>query len=175
MRRLTVESFPDLFEHTAFRLETRPSYLVDYEQPSVANFLAGEPRPVTEIPQYAAWLALVRGIVSQGRHVVRVRVFEEPPTDYQRWVQWAGRWNVEAGEHIRYMPRSRAAAVGLPLVDWWLFDSDLLALTHVDEDGRPVRNEIIDDPGIVARYSEWRDLAVRHSTPDQPGQRLSAA
>lgn len=167
--RLTADDFNRLFryfERTAFRLEVQPVYLVGYEQPSLAAYLAGRPEPLTAVPQYQEWLDRIRETTSQGRRVERVRVMEEPPTDYQRWEAWAGQWNVAAGEVIHYMPRSRAEAVGLPLeADWWLFDSQRLALMRFAPDGTPLGGEIISDPEMVAQHLVWQRIAVQHSDP----------
>ena len=57
--KLTADDFNRLFryfKHTAFRMEVQPVYAVTEERESVEEFLAGEPRPVTEFPFYAAWL-----------------------------------------------------------------------------------------------------------------------
>lgn len=167
--RLTAEDFNHLFRyfrHEAFRLEAQPAYLVDVEREPVEDFLRGKPRPATEFPYYVAWLNQIREVTERGRRVARVRVLEEPPTDYQRWEAWVGQYNIEAGEDIRYIARSKAAAAGLPVVDdWWLFDSERLALMRFAADGTPLGGEIIDDQAIVAQHCTWRDLAVHHSTP----------
>jgi hypothetical protein len=102
-------------------------------------------------------------------------VFEDPPTEYQRWERWAGKWNIAAGEHIRYMTRRRALAVGLPLEDWWLLDSARVVRTKFDERGLPLDSEIVEDPATVTQHCARWDLAVRHSTPDQSDQGLTAA
>lgn len=168
-QRLTADDFNQLwryFRHEAFRLECQPVYLVDVEREPFAEFLRGEPRPAPEIPYYAAWLDQIHAVTSQGRRVARVRILEEPPTDYQRWEIWAGQYNIAAGEDIRYLNRSQAVEVGLPVAaDWWLFDSERLALMRFSPDGTPLGGEIIDDPEVVAQHCTWRDLAVSHSAP----------
>ena len=170
--RLTGEDFNNLFRYftdTAFRLEVQPVYTVSDERESFDEFLAGEPRPVTEFDFYAAWLDKIRAVTSQGRKVRRVRVLEEPPTDYQRWEMWSGQYNIAAGEGIRYITRSRALQVGLPVVDdWWLFDSRHLAVMRFGEHGEPLGGDIISDPSVVAQHCGWWDLAVQHSDPAQP-------
>lgn len=172
--KLTGDDFNHLFRYftdTACRLEVQPAYAVTDERESVCEFLAGEPRPVTEFPFYAAWLDQIRAVTAQGRRVERVRVLEEPPTDYQRWEMWSGQYNIAAGEVIRYLPRSRALQIGLPVVDdWWLFDSQHVATMRFGPHGEPLGGEIISGPEIVARHRDWWDLAVRHSTLAQgPG------
>lgn len=176
-QRLTADDFNHLvryFRHEAFRLEVQPVYLVEEEQANFAQFLRGEPHPVTDIPFYAEWLNDIRKATSEGRRVSRVRVLEEPPTDYQRWEVWAGiNFNAPAGETLRYLSRSQAVDLGLPLdADWWLFDGQRLAQMRFDPDGRPLGGVIIEDPDVVAQHRAWRDLAVAHSTPD-PGCRTA--
>jgi hypothetical protein len=169
--RLSGEDFNNLFkyfQHTAFRLEVQPVYLVEDEQEQVAAFLAGSARPPTEFESYAAWLQQIRTLTAEGKRIGRVRVLTEPPTDYLRWEAWAGQWNITAGEDIRYIASSRANEIGLPLdYDWWLFDSLRLAVMKFDPDGRPLGGEIITDPAIVVKHGAWRDLAIHHSAPAQ--------
>ncbi len=171
--RLTADDFNHLFRYftdTAFRLEVQPVYTVTDEAESFREFLAGEPRPVTEFPFYAAWLDKIRAATSAGKRVERVRVLEEPPTDYQRWEMWSGQYNIAAGESIRYIPRSRALAVGLPVTDdWWLFDSQRLAVMRFSETNEPLGGEIITDPELVAQHCGWWELAVQHSVPATSG------
>jgi Family of unknown function (DUF6879) len=161
------------FEHTAFRLELQPVYLEPSEHDTVARFLAGEPEPPTEVEGLRAWFGQVADLTKQGKRIDRVRVHEDPPTDYQRWERWIGRWNTEAGETIRYITRHRAHEVGLlPAAgtrDWWLLDSSRLVVMTFDEEGHRIQNELITDPTIVVQACAWRDLAVHYSAPDQAG------
>lgn len=165
---LTKAEFADMFgdfTHTAFRLETRQKYTLSYEQESFEQFLAGQSPPPTEIDWWRPWLEHIAELTRQGKRVARVRVLAEPPTDYQRWGLWGGRWNTEAGEWIQYLPQSNAQQIELPVdSDWWLFDSTRLVIMHFDAPGNPTGNELITEPNIVAKHCEWRDLAVRHST-----------
>jgi hypothetical protein len=161
--------FNDLFRYftaTAFRLECQPVYAVTDEQESIREFLAGRPRPVTEYAFYATWLEKIGAATAVGKRVERVRVLEEPPTDYQRWEMWSGRYNIAAGESIRYLSRSRALAVRLPVTDdWWLFDSERLAVMRFSGSGEPLGGEIIADADVVAQHGVWWELAVQHSLP----------
>ena len=60
----------------------------------------------------------------------------EPPSDYQRWMMWAEPWHSAAGEHISYMPRSRAEDLRLPLAnDWWLLDDERLIVMRFTSEG----------------------------------------
>jgi hypothetical protein len=162
------------FEREAFRLETQPVYLVAEEQEDFALWLAGRGRPLNERPVFREWQDGIRKATTAGRTIRRVRILEEPPTDYQRFEMWAGQWNAAAGEVIHYLARSRAAAIGLPdAVDWWLFDSATLAIMQFDPDGRPLGGDIVRDPVIVAQHRAWRDLAIQHAA--QPAEWQPAA
>lgn len=167
--RLTGDDFNSLFRYftrTAFRLETQPIYTVAEEQPSVQRFLAGDLHTVDEYPPMAAWLDQIRTLTRAGKRVQRVRILDEPPTDYQRWEMWSTQFATAAGEHIGYLPRSRARSLGLPDThDWWLFDDQRLACMRFDPRGVPLGGEITDDPEIIAQHRTWQDLAIRHAIP----------
>lgn len=170
---LTDDEFAEqlrTFDHTAFRLELQLAYAEPSEHDTVAKFLAGDPEPPTEVPGLAAWFKQVTELTQQGKQIERVRVHEDPPTDYQRWERWIGRWNVEAGETIRYLTRARAHEIGLlPAagnVDWWLLDSSRLIMVRFDEVGHRISNELVTDPATVVQACAWRDLAVHHAAPD---------
>jgi hypothetical protein len=161
---ITEEEFGVLlrsFRRSAFRLETLDAYALESERADFELFLAGRPGA----PPWQDWLDQVAAQTAEGKTVTRVRVLAEPPTDYQRWMLWAGPWYARAREEILCMPRSRAAVLRLPLeVDWWLLDDERLILMYFTNAGEIVGKLLITEPGIVARYREWRDLAVRNAT-----------
>ena len=96
-----------------------------------------------------------------------MRLLDEPPTDYQRWEIWTGTFSAAAGEILRYLNRGTAQELGLPdTTDWWLFDSDRLALMRFDAEGRPLGGEVVTDPELVVQHRIWRDLALRHTPVD---------
>ena len=169
MAELSAVEFAELlrtFEHTAFRLELQPAYREEDESDAVPRFLAGTPDPPTESPGLRAWFAQVAEQTRQGKRIARVRVHEDPPTDYQRWERWIDPWNLEAGEAIRYLTRQRAHEIGLlPAAgdqDWWLLDSRRLIVMRFDDIGNRVHDELVTDPAIVVQACAWRDLAVHH-------------
>ena len=176
MGRITEDEFGELlagFDRTAFRLETRDHYALDYETREYAAFLAGTPAPPPEVDWWRPWLDQIARLASEGKRVGRVRVLAEPPSDYQRWEIWAGPWHAEAGERIGYMPYSRAASIGLPLDhDWWLLDDTRVIVMRHTSAGENLEKILITDREIVARYCGWRDLAVSHATP---AARIAAA
>lgn len=151
------------YRHTAWRWENQPVYEIADERRNFEAFLTGHPEDPMGDPYIAPWMLQVAEQVQAGRHIARVRVIEEPPTDYQRWELWLDRWNTAAGERIDYLTRSQAAALGGPLfenADWWLFDDSHVMLMHFDEAGRRVRVELTGDTVDVLAARLWRTRAL---------------
>jgi hypothetical protein len=156
------------YEHTAFRLELQRSYAEPHEAPQFAAFLQGHPQPELDDPDLREWYGSVAEHTARGARMTRVRVQEDPPTDYQRFERHLDQWNIAAGEVMRYMTRQRAHEVGLlPAAgtdDWWLIDSARLIVLRYEGDGHRVANELVTDPEQVLQACKWRDIAVHHST-----------
>lgn len=146
---------------TAFRWEAQPAYALGYEAETFARFLAGSPVPPPELGWWRPWLDQITRMTAEGKQFSRVRVVDEPPSDYQRWMIWTGRWNIEAGERISYLPRSMARQLAIPMgYDWWLLDDERLIMMRYTESGEIAGKELITDAGVIARHLGWRDLAV---------------
>lgn len=166
---ISEDEFEELlrsFERSAFRLETQPFYALDYEREEFERFLAGSPRPPSEIGWWKQWLDQITALTRQGKSVSRVRVLSEPPTSYQRWMLWADPWYASASENIRFTPRSQAERIGLPLEhDWWLLDDSRVIVMRFTSSGEVTGKELVTDPAAVAPYRAWRDLALAHAIP----------
>lgn len=148
------------FEHTAFRLETRERYVDDEEQGPLRRFLAGEP-PDDE--WFMDWYDAVVRFAEAGKRMERVRVVSEPPSEYTRFgIDLARLLNVPAGEDIRYLPRRRAEALGLPDEDFWLLDSSRVLTLRFDGDVL-LGAELITDPAAVVQRAGWRDAAWHYA------------
>lgn len=163
---LSNDQFQEQFtglRRSAFRLEQQPSYHVGAERALFDKFVAGILEPPTEAG-FQDWYTQVRRHVDAGITYTRVRIYDEPVTDYQRWTRYMDRWNVEAGEVIHYLDRSRARAAGLTKAfngaDYWLFDDARVAVIKFDSAGRPTQTELITDEGEVMNARSWRDLAI---------------
>lgn len=152
----------DTFQHTAFKFEVRDRYNVPSEQESLRRFLAGQPDPARAT---RPWLAKMKAATGEGKRIERVRVVSEPNSDYVRWLLAGTPLNTAVGEDIRYLPRPRAAGLGLPGHDFALFDSARLVLLNFDSDDRPLRHELVTDPGAVLQHCQWRDAAWHHAVP----------
>lgn len=171
-RDLTSAQFAEViheFEHTAFRLEQQSTYLEAIEVDLFAAFLRGEARPAGTVPELREWFDRVAEHTRQGKRVERVRIQQDPPTDYQRFERWLDPENIAAGETLRYLTRQRAHDIGLlPAAgteDWWLLDSSKLVVMRFDAVGRRIQSELITDPAVVIQACKWRDLAIHHSVP----------
>jgi hypothetical protein len=177
---ITGDQFAELLHSTrreAFRLELQPEYREPAEADLVARWLAGDRSDPTDHPAARSWFAGVKTLTEHGGRMLRVRVHDVPPTNYQRWERWLGRWNVAAGEEIRYLTRPDAQRVGLlPAAgdaDWWLIDDRTLILMRFS-DGTRVTTEKTTDLAQLAWARALRDLAIEHSAPDTPQSAAAA-
>jgi hypothetical protein len=118
-------------------------------------------------PGFDGWLDMVESHVARGVTVSRVRVYDWPMTDYQRFEAHFARENLEAGETIRVIDRRQAEQYGiLPAAgpcDWWILD-DSTVLVQPFVDGRVEGAFLIDDPVLVGPYLGWRRDLVAAAT-----------
>jgi hypothetical protein len=168
------------YRRSAWRWENQPVYEITDERASVDAFLAGHPADPMDDPYLGAWMRQVAEQTAAGKVIGRVRVLEEPPTDYQRWERWLDRWNTGAGERIDYLTRSQAGTLGVPpfgSCDWWLFDDQRLMLMYFDHAGVRVGVELTDDPRDVAagRLFQRRARALALETERRRSGALRAA
>jgi hypothetical protein len=141
-------------------LEARDRYDASYENESLRKFLAGE---ADDLPWMQSWLDMLREATAKGRRFTRVRVVTLPLTDYSRFGVWCAQFTNGAGEDIRYLPRDRAGAAGLPNHDYWLFDSRKLVRMHFDDNDAFLGCEVIEDPAEIVQHNYWRDAAWHHA------------
>ena len=96
---------------------------------------------------------------------MRVRVMEEPLTDYNRFMVYCARASVHHGEAISFLTRTAAAALDLPDHDFWVFDSARLVELRFTGDDRPLDHDLITDPDLVARHEAWFERAFAAAVP----------
>lgn len=166
-RALTESEFRDqlsTWRHTALRAELQPRYWVAGERASYESFLAGRAPTPSDIEGTQAWLQRTARRTAAGDRLERIRVHQDPPNDYQRWLRTLGQYYLAAGERIDYLTETQADSAGLLGVaarDWWLFDDErLMVMTH-DEQGRRIHTELITSPGELDRARVWWRLAIR--------------
>ena len=155
----------EMFRHvetTAWRLETRTSYGITSKDEPFQQFLAGQS---ADLEWFTPWLEMMKDLTSHGKQVQRVRVIDTPPSDYLRWEHYLTRFNQDAGEDIRYLPRDQANALELPDYDFWVFDERRVVYVRFDSAGRLLHPEVVDEPGVLAAHLAYRDAAWKHAVP----------
>ena len=118
------------------------------EQQRLDAFRDGRARPLRSV-RTDPWLARIAvGTVLAGKSWTRIRVVDDPLTDYQRHQLASYRESQAVGEQLRLARRNAVGEVG---PDFWLFDKRTVVLVHYHPDGRIDRREFSDDPTIVDR------------------------
>lgn len=148
------------FSHTAYRLEVRRAYGVLEEDLPYQQYLGGED---PGLDWFQPWLDLMSEQTGQGKRIERVRIVDEPPSDYLRWEIKNTPHNLRAGEDIRYLMRRHAKQLDLPDYDYWVFDSSLLVLLRFDDHDRYLGFQTTEDTGAVVEHLRWRDAAWHHA------------
>lgn len=151
----------DQFHRTVFRLEALPAYAVGgAEERRIEAWKAGQPRPERSV-RTSPWMArIATSTVIGGKAWSRLRVVDEPLTEYQRYQLDSYRESQTVGEEIRLV---RRAELGWPVLsDFWLFDAGTVdayaALMHYGEEGQfegaelvSAGDELLDDMVRVQR------------------------
>ncbi len=141
-RKLIAEA-----KRSAVHLELRDTY---FSNPRFEAWKRGE--RVNWADRASWWDSFEDSIadaVARGVTVRRARVVSEPVTEYIRWEHYVTRGNVEAGELVRWLPRSRTSDLLLPGNDFWIFDDSLIRVHHFSGDGESVEDELLDDPELI--------------------------
>jgi hypothetical protein len=161
-----VPPFSELIAATtrsADHLELRDFY--DPDTPQYKEWLAGTPRPIPAVPE---WFDFVREHTARGVRFRRARIVSEPVSDYIRFEHEAtGGMNVAAGEEVRWLSRTLARGLSVPVNDYWVFDGRLVRFGYFAGDGRYLDDELTDDPETVRVCSQaferaW-EIAVPHT------------
>lgn len=167
---MTPEDFDALFDqfrHTAFRLETLPVYDVGgQEAERIAAMRSGRPIPERTVAT-SPWLArIAASTMRDGKRWSRVRVVDEPMTDYQTDELVAFIEAQVAGDHILIVPRSQVPAHG---GDYWLFDGGTAEATAVvlryDNVGHWLGAEQVTEPLELRRLEQRRREVTAKAVP----------
>ena len=163
----TLPEFTELLataKASAVHLEMRDTY---YSNP---RFEAWQQGDRVDWADRASWWRpfhqTVADAVARGVVIRRARVISEPVTEYIRWEHYQTQANIEAGEQVRWLPRTMATQLLLPGTDCWVFDGSLVRAHHFSGDGEWIDNELLNESRVVARYASafeavW-DSAIPH-------------
>ena len=161
----------DLFERSAFRLETLPAYAVGgAEAERLRAFQLRLPRPERSV-RTSPWLARIDQTTAAGKSWRRVRVVGWPLTEYERYQMLGYQESAAAGDVIRIADRVAHPELMVLDQDFWLFDAEaphpFAALMSYGEDGSYLGSEITAAPEDIERLKASQRLAERHSVPLQ--------
>jgi hypothetical protein len=167
---VTPEEFDalfDTFHHTVARLEALPAYDVGgQEAVRIQAFREGRPRPLRSVAT-DPWLARIAvSTITAGKRWTRVRVIDEPLTEYQRYQLASHQESQAAGERVLIAPRSAVGDVG---PDFWLFDEadpDAHAVAmRYDPEGRWLGATLVTGRDEVRELSERLQAVVARAVP----------
>lgn len=148
----------DTIRVSSWRWERQPYYAVDL--PEVERWRRGEP---SDPNRKEPWLDFIRDLTGGGVPFERVRMLQEPPTEYQRWIIQQTAPNIAAGEDIRWISASDVPE-GAPDYDFYLIDDERVGIMRFDTDMLLIGVDVVDDPAIVSEHRRWRDTVWPHAT-----------
>lgn len=126
--------------------------------------MAGRREYPEHLDGYVDWLDHVHRLTAAGKRMERVRVQDDPPSDYHRYARWVGQWNTEAGEVIHYTTRDLATEAGLlpdaGADDWWLLDDERLLVMEFDDAGNMTARKLVTDDAALTRARTLWGLAL---------------
>jgi hypothetical protein len=166
MKRVSREEFTELFKsfkREALHLEMRDSYGTEVELPHIRRWWAGEPDGTEWLQE---WFDTVRTGTKAGKVFRRARIVSEPVTEYQKWILKDSHLFVEAGEDIRWVPRTRVSTVALPGNDFWLFDDEVVVFLHFAGNGLVVDRQTTTDADAIQLCRSAFEAVWELSIPD---------
>jgi hypothetical protein len=169
---VTPEAFDalfDTFRSTVIRLETLPAYAVGgAEGERLAAFRAGLPRPLRNVVT-DPWLARIARTSMEGKDWRRVRIVDDPLTDYQRYQMASYRESQATGEGVFIARRGDVPAPPTQVGDFWLFDAgtpeEHAVLMRYDEDGHWLGADDVRNPAAVAALVAESAAVIEHAVP----------
>lgn len=167
---ISAEEFSGLFKtftKEAFRLELLQQFLVPQEVKSLMDFRSGMNPPKEYLTE---WGSIIKNAKSRGAKMKRVRLIEEPITEYIKFeILWGYKRNVANGEEIRYIKESiyEAFKTNVPILkDFWLFDEKICCLMEYDLLGKFLGVRKLPDE-YLSSYIALKNEALLKSLPIQ--------
>lgn len=158
----TLGDLFDTFEREAFRLEMLDDYSKSGSVDAYQSFLAGE----AQSEDYNAdWVEEVRSLTAAGKRIYRVHVLSRPLTPYLRFeLDWGYRKNMIGGEEFFILDVTEGANPLSGVGDFWLFDSEDVAVMGYDSEGKFLGSEVL-PPVRTAEFIKHRDTALANAEP----------
>jgi hypothetical protein len=111
-------------------------------------------------------LDMVRASTARGVRWRRVRIVSEPLSEYMQWEYALTDANIEAGEDIRWLPRTQAADLMVPAADCWVFDHRVVRWNFQRGDGtNPRHYTFSSDPRVIRDIAGAFEIAWERATP----------
>ncbi|MEU4341704.1 DUF6879 family protein [Nocardia sp. NPDC023852] len=151
-------------EQLAFHLETADDYDAETETESFAAWRDNEARDPGG-DWFTPWTRQVRAMTGRGVAVRRARIVTVPHTTYTRYLLALGRYNVDAGEDLRYLTRARADPDDAVAEDFWLLDTHTVAYSLFDERGRWIGAATTSEPRQLRAAIAIRDRVWAAAIP----------
>ncbi|MGW7247364.1 DUF6879 family protein [Streptomyces decoyicus] len=170
MKQSSVPPFAELISdcrRSAVHLEMRDTYGVAAEADDFAEWQERGRITPRSVERRRPWLDLVRNAVARGLVMRRARVVSVPVSEYIRYEHAGTYLNVEAGEHVNWLPRRDAATLALPGADFWLFDDQLIRFGHFSGDGASAGHELCDDPSVIKLCADAFEAVWERATPHE--------
>ena len=154
-----------------FKLERRQSYDVTsdpyfrlWREGKKTQAIATWQRSADFIAEQAE---LVQPALARGVRLIRVRVYDEPLTEYLKYEFETYRVSARLGQEIRCVKAAdvRAAFALTDVADFVMFDDDFAIIDHHDAKGVAHGGYAIKDPKKLVELKTLRDLLIRRSAP----------
>lgn len=167
MRRLTQDEFIgmfDTFEHSAFRLETLPQYLVDSETERLRRYKAGEPFHLEDSTR--EWLEFMRREIDGGKRWHKVHVLASPLSEYLRFeCEWGYATSTQYGQEVGILDTTEIEKPAEVLDhDFWIFDDKRVVLLRYDEEGHFLHADEAPTEDLP-KYQAAREAALSVAVP----------
>ncbi len=179
--RMPVQDLFAGWQHTLFRLETLPQYLVDAEAERFRAFREGQPLPERPM-ESREWYRYIEETVQAGKQWQRVHVLSRPLTDYLRFELTSYPDTARLGYQTLIAERDGHPELAGLTSDFYLFDADedsaFAILMSYDHEGRFGGMWRTSDPPVLDICRRHRDLALAAAVPLEEfvadlGQRLT--
>lgn len=165
---MTPEEFDALFDQfhsTAFRWEGLPAYDVGGEEAVYIEAMrSGAPVPERSV-RTDPWIARIAITTVAGKDWSRLRVVDDPLTEYERFELAAYTEAQVVGDRTSIVRRADVA----PGLDFWLFDGGrpeaYAVVMRYDDDGHWLGADLTTEPGELDELDRRRKEATAAAIP----------